>query len=110
MRSPTPFKERKFLTQQVSKDKLIDFAKTYAQNSIEGGIALKQSPNISRDELMKVMRIYCKYNSMRLVETATEGKRIAIIVHEAGLNESLFVANYYKALFWCNRCKSRVHG
>ena len=88
----------KFLTEGIPKEKMIEFAKSYA-NTIEGGMGLNKSFVKSVDGLINEIRIQCKYNSEKLVEMTHESKRIVIIVHEVGLNFSLFVANYYKTLF-----------
>ena len=88
----------KFLTDGIPKEKLIEFAKTYA-HSIEGGMDMNRSGEPTFESLMNSMRIQCKYNSEKLVEMTHESKKIAILIHEVGLNYSEFVANYYKALF-----------
>ena len=89
----------RFLTDRIPKEKLVEFAKTYAR-TIEGSLDLNyKSPKPSFETLMKTIRIYCKYNSQKLVETTHESSKIAIIIHDAGLNYSEFLANYYKTLF-----------
>jgi predicted DNA-binding ribbon-helix-helix protein len=88
----------KFLTDIVPREKLIEFAKSYA-NTIEGGLSMRESYDQTVESLINEMRIQSKYNSEKLVETTHESKRIVILVHEVGLNYSVFVANYYKALF-----------
>lgn len=88
----------RFLTDAVPKEKLIEFAKTYA-NTIEGGTSLSEPSDGSFESIMHALKIQCKYNSEKLVEMTHDSKKVAIIVHEVGLNFSLFIANYYKALF-----------
>ena len=88
-----------FLTQAVPKEKIIEFARTYARDTIEGGFVLKEHPNISKEDIMNEVKIYCKYNSIRVVETSNNSKKIVILVHDVGLNFSLFNAIYYQTLF-----------
>jgi hypothetical protein len=89
----------RFLTQSVPREKIIEFARTYARDSVEGGFVLKEYPNMSKEDLMTEVKIYSKYNSMRVVETSHDSKKIVIIVHDVGLNHSLFFANYIQVLF-----------
>ena len=88
----------RFMADHVPKEELIAFAKDYA-HSIEGGLNLGTSREQSFEYIMNQLRIFCKYNSMKLIETTHDSKKIAIIIHEAGLNWSEFNANYYKTLF-----------
>jgi predicted DNA-binding ribbon-helix-helix protein len=88
----------RFMADQVPKEKLIAFAKDYAR-TIEGGLNLGASKDHSFEYVMNSLRIFCKYNSMKLIETTHDSKKIAIIIHDAGLNWSEFNANYYKTLF-----------
>ena len=86
-----------FLTQSIPKEKIVEFAKTYAHDTIEGRI--EGRTNMTKDELLKALRDHCKYNSMRLVEAFHDSKRVLILVHDIGLNYSMFVATYYQTLF-----------
>jgi hypothetical protein len=88
----------KFLTDRVPKEELIQFGRNFAR-TIEGGVVLRQYQSLQLESLIGIVRIYCKYNSIRLVETRHDSKRILIMVHEVGLNYSHFSGSYYKALF-----------
>ena len=84
----------RFLTQSIPKEKIIEFAKSYALSN-----TMENFPEMTKDEMLKTLKSHCRYNFMRMVDTSHDSKRVVILVHDVGPNYSLFIANYYQTLF-----------
>ena len=64
----------RFLTQSIPKEKIIEFAKSYGQES-----SMKNFPKITEDELVKMLKSHCKYNFMRMVVDFRDAKKVLIL-------------------------------
>jgi hypothetical protein len=87
------------LLEQIESDKIIEVAKT-AGSSIPQAFAISKSGKVGTDSLLDYVRSSAMYAHLFEFNEAVDGqKRLVTLVHDFGLNWSIFLVHYVTAMF-----------